>query len=105
MNSYKTGYLLLYMCFFLLMFVYAACDGIFPSQTKPNLPSDHTSGFGGFMHASVRRGGGADACKSCHGQDLKGQVYNFNGTLVVTQSCYECHANLWEGNDGNGGKK
>jgi hypothetical protein len=105
MKIYKTRYLLLNIGFFFLLFVYAACDGIFPSQTKPNMPSDHTSSFGGFLHASIRRGQSAGGCKSCHGQDLKGQVYNFNGNLVVTQSCYECHANIWDGNGGNGGNK
>jgi len=70
-------------------------------EPKANLPSDHNTIYGGFLHKSIKRGNGASDCKQCHGQNLKGQVYNYNGTLVITQSCYECHADLW----GGGGNK
>jgi hypothetical protein len=98
-------YILLYISFGFLLVFYSACSMIVSPSSKANLPSDHSSSFGGFFHASIRRGESADACKTCHGQDLKGGVYNSNGTLVVTQSCYECHSNIWEGNIGNGGSK
>lgn len=103
MDFKKYKYYLVFVSFSLLLFIYSACDGIFPSQTKSNLPSDHNSSFGGFLHAPIRRGESAGNCEQCHGSDLKGGLYNSNGTLVVTQSCYQCHGNIWEGGNGNGG--
>ena len=106
MKRIRTKYILIYLLFPVLIIGYSACDGIFPSQTKANLPSDHNSSFGGFMHKSIRRGESGSDCEQCHGHDLRGQVYNYNGTLVVTQSCYQCHGNIWEGgNGGNGGNQ
>lgn len=77
----------------LLLFFTAGCDGLFPTQTKPNVPPDHNVNYGGFLHKGEE---GADECGDCHGHDLKGRVYNYNGTLVITQSCYQCHGNVWE---------
>jgi hypothetical protein len=105
MIKFKAKYFLIYLIFAILFMVYSACNGIFPTQTKSNLPADHNSTFGGYFHKSIKRGGEASDCEQCHGHDLRGQVYNNNGTLIVTQSCYQCHNNLWEGrnggNDGN----
>lgn len=96
MNYKKFKYYLIYSGFLLLLLIYSACDGIFPSQTKSNLPADHNNSAGGFMHAPIRRGEGGSSCEQCHGNDLKGGVYNSNGRIVVTQSCYQCHGNIWD---------
>jgi hypothetical protein len=100
MNFRKCKYLFLLVCFFISLSFYSACDGIFPSQTKSYLPSDHNSRLGGYYHKPINRNGGADECNECHGRDLRGAVYNFNGTLVFAQSCYQCHGNVWEDNGG-----
>ena len=97
----KFKYYFVFTGFSLLLFIYSACDGIFPSQSKSNLPADHTFSAGGFLHAPIERNDIGGDCEHCHGNDLRGGVYNNNGTLVVTQSCYQCHGNIWEG--GNGG--
>lgn len=83
---------------FLMLFVFYSCDGIFPSQAKSNVPEDHNNNFGGAMHKGDRD---VDDCDNCHGSDLRGQVYNYNGTLIVTSSCYQCHGNIWENGGGN----
>jgi hypothetical protein len=88
----------------IMIFIYASCDGIFPSQTKDNLPADHNSSYGGYLHKGGNRETEIDDCKHCHGNDLKGQLYNYNGTYVVTQSCYQCHGTVWERNNGGNGK-
>ncbi|MEO8512459.1 MAG: hypothetical protein ABI543_02755 [Ignavibacteria bacterium] len=87
---------------FLMLFALYSCDGVFPSESKSNVPSDHTRNRGGAMHKGEE---GSDECNECHGNDLRGQVYNYNGTLVVTSSCYQCHGNVWEGGGGGGDKK
>ena len=71
-----------------------SCDGIFPSESKPNVPSDHNRNHGGAFHKGEDE---TDDCEECHGNDLRGKVYNYNGTLIVTSSCYQCHGNVWEG--------
>ncbi len=91
--SFTKAYLLL-VSFLLLTGIYS-CDGIFPSETKSNVPSDHTNNRGGALHKGERE---TDDCKECHGNDLRGKVYNYNGTLIVTSSCYQCHGDVWEGN-------
>jgi hypothetical protein len=102
----KLGYILFFTVILALLTAAWACDGIFPTQTKVNLPSDHNSSYGGYMHKGIRRGESGSDCEECHGHDLRGQVYNYNGTLVVTQSCYQCHGNIWdEGIGGGGGGK
>ncbi len=83
----------------LMISFYIGCDGLFPSQTKPNVPADHNTNYGGFLHKQVEE---VSSCEECHGNDLKGQVYNYNGTLVITQSCYQCHGNVWERRGGGG---
>ena len=96
-------YLMLYIGFGSLLIMYSACGLVNTPSSKANLPSTHSSSFGGFFHAPIRRGESADGCKECHGSDLKGGVYNDNGILVITQSCYECHSNIWDGGNGGGG--
>lgn len=84
----------LFFASFLLFMSFYSCDGIFPSETKSNVPSDHSNNRGGAFHKGEDD---ADDCKECHGNDLRGKVYNYNGTLVVTSSCYQCHGDVWEG--------
>lgn len=86
---------------FLMFFTVYSCDGIFPSQSKPNVPPDHTRNIGGALHKGDGGGDADDDCNECHGSDLRGQVYNYNGTLVITSSCYQCHGNVWENGVGN----
>jgi hypothetical protein len=86
--------------FIVLTFISQGCDGIFPTQSKPNVPPDHTSNFGGYLHKGEGEGGGDadDDCEECHGNDLRGKLYNYNGNLIITSSCYQCHGNIWERN-------
>jgi hypothetical protein len=79
---------------FLLIASFYSCNGIFPSEPKSNVPDDHNNNYGGAMHKRVDDAGD---CEECHGNDLRGRVYNYNGTLIVTSSCYQCHGNIWEG--------
>jgi hypothetical protein len=102
MNLQKIRYISIITGFVSLLFVYSACDGIFPSQSKSFLPADHTNRAGGFLHAPIERNSSGQECEECHGSDLRGGLYNFNGTIVVTQSCYQCHGNIWN-EGGNGG--
>lgn len=78
-----------------------SCDGIFPSQSKINVPEDHNSNRGGALHKGGERE--SDDCKECHGNDLRGKLYNLNGTYIVTSSCYQCHGDVWE--EGRGDRK
>lgn len=92
----------LYLIFTLVLasvLTYTGCDGLFPTQTKPNVPPDHNVNYGGFLHIG---GVGAEGCGQCHGSDLRGHVYNYNGTLVIAPSCYQCHGNVWERRGGGG---
>jgi hypothetical protein len=85
--------------FIIMSFFSQGCDGIFPAQSKPNVPSDHNSNFGGFLHKGESEGGtGEGECGECHGDDLRGKLYNYNGTLIVTSSCYQCHGKVWDRN-------
>lgn len=88
---------ILFTAFFLLFTLYS-CDGIFPSESKYNVPPDHDNNRGGAFHKGEDD---TDDCDECHGNDLRGKVYNYNGTLVVTSSCYQCHGNVWEGEGGD----
>jgi len=77
------------------------CDGIFPSQSKPTVPTNHNNNISGVLH--TENPAEVDNCKECHGDNLTGGVVNFNGQNVFTNSCYQCHANVWEGRGGGGG--
>jgi len=98
MLKIKFGITLFITAFVLLSFFYHGCDGIFPTQTKPNVPDDHIYNWGGFLHKGDEGGGGdaGDDCEECHGNDLKGKLYNYNGTWIVTSSCYQCHGKIWK---------
>lgn len=85
---------------FTLVFISTqGCDGLFPLQTKPSVPSDHTDNLGGALHKPDARE--TDDCKVCHGSDLKGGVAEFNGANVFANSCFQCHGDLWN----RGGQK
>lgn len=104
MLKIKLGAALFFAAFILISFFYQGCDGIFPTQTKANVPDDHTSNYGGFLHRGDEEEGGGDElddCEECHGYDLRGKIYNYNGTLIVTSSCYQCHGNVWEEEGGD----
>ena len=99
MLKMKIGIPVFILVFLLMTFIYQGCDGIFPSQTKANVPDDHNSNYGGFMHKGEDEGGtGESECGECHGDNLRGKLYNYNGTLIVTSSCYQCHGKVWERN-------
>jgi hypothetical protein len=88
-----------------LIVITLSCNSIFPTQTKPDLPKDHTRDISGVMHKAgltspLDRNVGC-AAASCHGSDLKGGVATGNGRKVVAPSCTQCHGALWEGG-GNG---
>jgi hypothetical protein len=86
---------------FLLYFL--SCDGPFPSQSKPNVPADHNRNYNGVLHAGEGEGGGgkdAEDCNECHGSDLRGGIKQINGVWRYAPSCYQCHGNVWEGNNG-----
>jgi hypothetical protein len=78
--------------------LFFSCNGVFPTQTKETVPSDHTTAVGGFLHTpALRQPTGEGGCTGCHGQDLKGGVAESSAGKTVAPSCYECHGALWEG--------
>jgi len=93
-------YLIIFI-FFSLCVSYQGCDGIFPAQSKPTVPSDHTDNISGAFHKPNPQN--IEDCKPCHGPDLKGGTTNINGQWVFVNSCYQCHADLWSGRGGGGG--
>lgn len=78
-----------------------SCDGIFPAQSKPDVPPDHTRNISGFFHRpeasdplDLRHG---CLASDCHGVDLRGGVaVSLSGRRIVVPSCYECHGAVWE---------
>jgi hypothetical protein len=83
-----------------------SCDTLFPSQSKPEVPSDHTRSLSGALH----RPGWNDpmeACAECHGDSLQGGVQWSGNRRVVAPSCYQCHGAVWEsvGEDGDDGRE
>jgi hypothetical protein len=79
-----------------------SCDGLFPTQNKETVPSDHTVKIKGVLHAPgltdpLFSGG----CFNCHGyHDLHGGVTVRQGQRIFCPSCYECHGAVWEGVNG-----
>jgi hypothetical protein len=80
-----------------------SCDGLFPSQSKPDVPPDHTQKISGFLHKPGlfdpldERNGCMTA--SCHGDDLTGGTAISSGRHIAVSSCYECHGAVWEGGE------
>ncbi|MCE1164267.1 MAG: hypothetical protein LWX07_02560 [Bacteroidetes bacterium] len=82
------------------------CDGIFPSASKSNIPSDHTVNYGGFLHkgGSGQERVSPDECSDCHTTDIRGKVSLINGVYTWANSCYQCHGAVWERGGQNGNK-
>jgi hypothetical protein len=80
-----------------------SCDGFFPTQSKPDVPRDHTRSISGVMHKPGLRDplDSRNGCMTaaCHGDDLQGGVAVVSGRRVAVPSCYQCHGALWEGED------
>ncbi len=72
-----------------------SCDGPFPTAAKPNVPSDHSSTFGGFLHKSISRNASVTDCITCHSLEVEGKVTLINGVSTWANSCYQCHGKLW----------
>jgi hypothetical protein len=83
-----------------------SCNSLFPTQSKSDVPGNHTMEISGVLHKSGLRepldGGQKCSAASCHGSGLRGGVAVRNGRKVVAPSCYQCHEALWE-NGGEGG--
>lgn len=91
----------IYIALFVFIFLglrFSGCDGIFPSQTKPTVPSDHNNNISGAFHKPNPQN--TQDCKPCHGSDLKGGTTYLNGQWVFVNSCYQCHADVWTGRGG-----
>jgi hypothetical protein len=89
----------------ILLFVLFSCDGIFPAQTKPDVPQDHNLKVSGVLHKSglfepLDQISGCTT-STCHGNDLQGGVAVASGRRIVVSSCYQCHGALWEGGEGS----
>lgn len=76
-----------------LLYIYG-CDTIVSSQSKPDVPADHTILHGIFLHKSGENE--AEDCDDCHGEDLKGGVQLLGTRYIYTESCYQCHGQLWD---------
>jgi hypothetical protein len=81
-----------------LLLLVSGCDGLFPTQSKPYVPADHTVSFSGSLHPP----GYTDpldpshGCTDCHGSKLTGGVHIVGGNPVAAPSCYQCHGAVWE---------
>jgi len=77
-----------------------ACDGPFPSASKPNVPEDHTESIKGVLHKPgqehpyLEESGCSDV--ECHQDDLDGGLGEVDGEPRIAPSCFQCHATLWE---------
>ncbi len=85
-------YLLFSLLILAVIYIYG-CESIISSQSKPDVPLDHTVIIGGFFHKSGERN--AVGCADCHGKDLRGGIRTINGRYIFAQSCYQCHGMLW----------
>jgi hypothetical protein len=99
--------------FFVLIIVFlgtftlssSGCDGLFSTNPKKNIPTDHTNSISGALHkGNNRQDMTPDECGDCHTTDLRGKVTLINGVYTWANSCYQCHGALWERN-GGGNKK
>lgn len=87
-------YYFIFSLILISLLFFNGCDTIVSTQSKPDVPTDHTVLLGIFLHKSGERG--AVGCSDCHGADLKGGVQLLGTRYIYTESCYQCHGNLWE---------
>jgi hypothetical protein len=85
----------------LLLMALLSCDSMFPSQSKPEVPRDHTRNLSGALH-QPGYGDPMRTCSECHGDSLQGGVQWSGTRRVVAPSCYQCHGAVWE--DGENGE-
>ncbi len=93
-------YILIEAAVLIFIILLLSCDGFFPSQSKPDVPGDHTQSISGFFHkpglfepSDPQQGCSAS---SCHGSDLRGGVAVSSGRHIAVSSCYQCHGAVWE---------
>lgn len=84
----------------ILSILLLSCDGIFPAQSKPDVPQDHTLKISGALHKEglfepLDLDTGCTTAV-CHGNDLQGGTVVSNKRHITVSSCYECHGALWE---------
>ncbi len=57
---------------------------------------DHDLDLGGVGHSDLLPKG-VEKCDHCHGSNLQGRTHrDVYGQLETTNSCYECHGNMWD---------
>lgn len=93
----KQQFLMICLAAIISMF---GCRGPFPSQTKEQVPQDHTLEVKGVMHKPglkhpYRQESGC-ASSDCHQDDLDGGVARVEGETRIAPSCFQCHATKWE---------
>ena len=94
--------LILFLILIISFSLLNGCDGIFPTASKPTVPSDHTDNIKGVLHKGQGNQLRPDSCSDCHTLDLQGKVTLINGVYTWAPSCYQCHGALWSrGGTGN----
>ncbi len=103
--SKKSVSLLIIVFLGTFLFLLSGCDGLFSTNPKKDIPSDHVNSLGGALHkGNDREEMTPDECDDCHTTDLRGKVSLINGVYKWANSCYQCHGAVWERN-GGGNKK
>lgn len=92
-------YYILFGIFLSSLLYFYSCDALVSNQSKPDVPADHTILHGIFLHKAGENE--AEGCEECHGEDLTGGVQLLDGRQIYVQSCYQCHDNLWDDNEGD----
>ncbi|MBK8552427.1 MAG: hypothetical protein IPL53_15700 [Ignavibacteria bacterium] len=87
-------YYILFTIIISSLLYYYGCDSLVSNQSKPDVPADHTILHGIFLHKPGENE--AEGCNECHGEDLTGGVQTLDGRFIYTQSCYQCHDQLWD---------
>lgn len=96
-----------------VLFFATSCDEGFPTQDKPNVPTDHTDHKEGVFHKSGSEYPYAydnlwqSSCAgaSCHMSNLQGGLVMLDGKRHKSPSCYQCHGRLWHEIDSSFSKK
>ena len=100
-NRFKLTVIIIFSGFICSFYALEGCDGLFPSETKPTIPSDHSDNISGAFHKPEPAN--VEDCKECHGNDLKGGIAELEGVRVYANSCYQCHGDIWTNRGGGGG--